>query len=197
MDRLGLAGKKNATFDKLSGGQKQRLSVALALVGDPKVAVLDELTTGLDPAARREVWALITDIRDRGVTVVLVTHFMAEAERLCDRVAVIDGGRVTAIDTPAGLAASAAGQRIRFRLPAGAAWFDPDHLRALPDVTAVRVDGARVEVDGTDNALTAVTTLLARAQVVVADLRVDQATLDDAFVALTDHHRPSVEETSA
>jgi ABC-2 type transport system ATP-binding protein len=104
---LGLDGQRGIAFKKLSGGQKQRLSIALALVGNPEIAVLDELTTGLDPHARREVWRLIRDIRDRGVTVVLVTHFMEEAERLCDRVAVIDSGRVVVIDTPAGLVARA------------------------------------------------------------------------------------------
>lgn len=107
MEDLGISGKRNTAFKKLSGGQQQRLSIALALVGNPEVAVLDELTTGLDPHARREVWRLIKGIRDRGVTVVLVTHFMEEAERLCDRVAVIDSGRVAAIDTPAGLVAQA------------------------------------------------------------------------------------------
>jgi ABC-2 type transport system ATP-binding protein len=107
LELLGLDGKRGTAFKKLSGGQKQRLSIALALVGDPEIAVLDELTTGLDPHARREVWRLIREIRDRGVTVVLVTHYMEEAERLCDRVAVIDSGRVAMIDTPAGLVARA------------------------------------------------------------------------------------------
>ena len=96
MDVLGLAGKSRTRFAKLSGGQKQRLSIALALVGSPQVAVLDELTTGLDPQARRDTWELIEGVRDRGVTIVLVTHFMEEAERLCDRVALIDAGRVVA-----------------------------------------------------------------------------------------------------
>ena len=97
--------KLDTQFRQLSGGQKQRLSIALALVGNPRVAILDELTTGLDPQARRDTWDLIERIRDRGVTVVLVTHFMEEAERLCDRLAVIDAGRVVALDTPAGLVA--------------------------------------------------------------------------------------------
>ena len=102
---LGLTEQREHRFDKLSGGQKQRLSIALALIGSPRVAVLDELTTGLDPQARRETWELIEDVRDAGVTVLLVTHFMEEAERLCDRIAVIDAGRVVALDTPAGLVA--------------------------------------------------------------------------------------------
>jgi ABC-2 type transport system ATP-binding protein len=105
---LGLDGVLRTRFGKLSGGQRQRLSIALALIGNPQVAVLDELTTGLDPRARRETWRLIEDVRARGVTILLVTHFMDEAERLCDRVAVIDAGRVVAVDTPAALAKQAA-----------------------------------------------------------------------------------------
>lgn len=100
---LGLKAKRNTRFKNLSGGQAQRLSIALALVGNPRIAVLDELTTGLDPHARREVWQLIEQIREAGVTVLLVSHFMDEAERLCDRIAIIDRGRVAALDTPAGL----------------------------------------------------------------------------------------------
>ncbi len=103
MSDLGLSEKRNTVFSRLSGGQKQRLSIALALVGNPEIAILDELTTGLDPQARRDTWQLISDVRDRGVTVVLVTHTLEEAERLCDRVAVIDSGRVVALDTPAAL----------------------------------------------------------------------------------------------
>jgi ABC-2 type transport system ATP-binding protein len=108
MAEVGLADKRNTVFSKLSGGQKQRLSIALALIGNPRIAMLDELTTGLDPQARRDTWDLIRQVRDRGVTVVLVTHFMDEAERLCDRIAVIHAGRVAALDTPAGLIAGAA-----------------------------------------------------------------------------------------
>jgi ABC-2 type transport system ATP-binding protein len=107
MAELGLTEKRNTAYAKLSGGQKQRLSIALALVGNPSVAILDELTTGLDPQARRDTWQLIRQIRDRGVTVVLVTHFMDEAERLCDRLAVLAAGRVVTVDTPANLIAAA------------------------------------------------------------------------------------------
>jgi ABC-2 type transport system ATP-binding protein len=103
--QVGLEEKENAPYAKLSGGQKQRLAVALALIGNPEVAILDELTTGLDPEARRDVWDSIRGIRDRGVTVVLVTHLMDEAERLCDRIAVIDKGRIVALDTPVNLIA--------------------------------------------------------------------------------------------
>jgi ABC-2 type transport system ATP-binding protein len=103
LTQLGLKGKEKTPYGKLSGGQKQRLSIALALIGNPRIAVLDELTTGLDPHARRDTWDLIAGVRARGVTIVLVTHFMPEAERLCDRVAVIEAGRVLVTGTPAEL----------------------------------------------------------------------------------------------
>jgi ABC-2 type transport system ATP-binding protein len=180
---LGLADRRGAAFGKLSGGQKQRLSIALALVGNPEVAVLDELTTGLDPHARRETWDLIEQVRDRGVTVVLVTHLMDEAERLCDRVALIDAGRVVAIDSPAGLVSRVEPeQRIRFRpsMP-----MDDHLLTDLPEVTSLTRSGAQVLVTGTGNVLSAVVSTLARNQIVAEGLRLEQASLDDAFVALT------------
>jgi ABC-2 type transport system ATP-binding protein len=183
LERWGLGAKRNTAFGNLSGGQKQRLSIALALVGNPKVAILDELTTGLDPQARRDAWESIEQIRRGGVTVVLVTHFMEEAERLCDRIAVIDAGRVVAIDSPAGLVAGLSdGQRLRFRpsIP-----FEDAVLTELPEVASVRRSGPQVEVRGGGDLLTAVTSTLARHQVVAVDLRLEQATLDDAFVALT------------
>ncbi len=115
MDSLGLAEKRNDYYKSLSGGLKQRLSIALALIGSPRVAVLDEMTTGLDPQARRDTWHLIEGVRDRGVTIILVTHYMDEAERLCDRVALLDRGRIVAIDTPEGLADRAGvDKRVRF-----------------------------------------------------------------------------------
>ena len=183
MDALGLASKARTRYGKLSGGQKQRLSIALALVGNPRVAILDELTTGLDPQARRDTWDLIEGVRSRGVTIVLVTHFMAEAERLCDRVALIDAGRVVTVDTPAGLAEQAhLGQRIQFR-PSGP--LDDDLLTSLPEVTAVTRRGDLIIVDGTDDALAAVTAVLARHRITAHRLRVEQASLEDAFVELT------------
>ena len=192
MNTLGLKDKSKTPFGKLSGGQKQRLSIALALLGSPRVAVLDELTTGLDPQARRDTWELIEGVRDRGVTIVLVTHFMEEAERLCDRVALIDAGKVVAIDTPAGLAGLAgrveAGQRIQFRPSVP---FDDALLAQLPEVTHVIRRGDVVVVTGTDNALNAVTSVLARHQIVAHQLRVDQASLEDAFLALTGKHSDS------
>ncbi|ALM38910.1 ABC transporter [Streptomyces sp. FR-008] len=117
MELLGLGEQRKTRYKVLSGGQKQRLSIVLALVGGPKVAILDELTTGLDPQARRDTWSLVERVRETGVTVLLVTHFMDEAERLSDRIAVIDQGRVVAVDTPAGLIAqSSAVQQVRFRV---------------------------------------------------------------------------------
>jgi ABC-2 type transport system ATP-binding protein len=138
LERLGLEDKRQTRFVNLSGGQRQRLSIALALVGRPQLAILDELTTGLDPGARRETWKLIEGVRDQGVTVILVTHFMEEAEYLCDRVALLHHGRVIALNTPAGLA-SGAGQRLSFR-PRGE--LDPAALRALPGVSGVRSETA-------------------------------------------------------
>ena len=183
LNELGLTAKRRSPVGRLSGGQKQRLSIALALIGDPEIAVLDELTTGLDPSARRDTWGLVEQIRERGVTVLLVTHFMEEAERLCDRLAVIDAGRVVATDTPQGLVERVgAGQRVRFR-PSEP--IDDAALSALPEVTGVERQGPVVVVTGTGAVLTAVTSVLARSQVVAHDLRVDQASLDDAFVSLT------------
>jgi ABC-2 type transport system ATP-binding protein len=180
---LGLSDKADAAYRNLSGGQKQRLSIALALVGRPRVAILDELSTGLDPAARRETWHLIESIRERGVTVVLVTHFMEEAERLADRVAVIDGGRIVAIDTPAGIVARIdPEQRLKFRPSAP---IEDRLLTDLPEVKQVIRSGPVVVVTGTGNLIHAVTSVLAQHQVVANDLRVEHANLDDAYLALT------------
>jgi ABC-2 type transport system ATP-binding protein len=183
LDVLGLAGERNTRYRKLSGGQKQRLSIALALIGRPRIAVLDELTTGLDPAARRGTWGLIEDIRRQGVTIVLVSHFMEEAERLCDRVAMIEAGRVAAIGSPAGLAGRLGGeQRISFH-PSGP--LDGALLADLPEVTSVTRTGGTVVVTGTADALMAVTSTLARRGIVAHELRVEQPSLEDAFVAMT------------
>lgn len=183
LEMLGLGEKRDTGFKHLSGGQKQRLSIALALIGNPEIAVLDELTTGLDPQARRDTWELIEDVRARGVTIVLVTHFMAEAERLCDRLALIDRGRVVALDSPAGLVSTVDDeQRIRFR-PSQP--LDDAELRALPEVRDVSHAGSQTVVTGSTNVLHAVTSLLARKQIIAAELRLEQTSLDDAFVALT------------
>lgn len=179
----GMDKHRDVAFGKLSGGQKQRLFIMLALVGRPRVVVLDELTTGLDPAARRETWDLIERLRQTGVTVVLVTHFMAEAERLCDRLAVIDDGTVVAMDTPGGLVARMDDrQRLRFRVTGP---FDERVLTAIPEVSEVAEQGGQIVVTGRGDLLYAVTAVLARNHIVAAGLRVEQANLDDAFVALT------------
>jgi len=183
LERLGMADRRNTRFADLSGGQKQRLSVALALVGDPEIAILDELTTGLDPQARRDTWDLIETIRDDGVTIVLVSHFMEEVERLCDRLAVIDAGTLVALDTPAGLVARVdAEQRIRFK---PSREFDLALLSDLHEVSRVVMQGSQVHVTGSGNLLAAVVTVLVKHEIVAEQLRFDQGNLDDAFVALT------------
>jgi ABC-2 type transport system ATP-binding protein len=180
---LGLDEKRDTQYGKLSGGQKQRLSIALALVGKPRVAILDELSTGLDPQARRETWDLIQSMRDHGVTVLLVTHLMEEAERLADRVAVIDAGRIIAIDTPAGIVSRVnAEQKLRFRPSAP---IEDRLLTDLAEVSSVKRAGAVVVVSGTGNLIQAVTSILAQHRIVANDLRVEQANLDDAYLALT------------
>ncbi|MCR3752971.1 ABC transporter ATP-binding protein [Lentzea californiensis] len=181
--RLGLVPHLKAEFGQLSGGLKQRLSIALALIGSPRIAVLDELTTGLDPQARRDTWSVIEEVRSAGVTILLVTHFMEEAERLCDRVAVFRGGRIVALDTPSALVSRVDGAtRVRF-VPSVA--LDVSLLEALPEVTSVSSVGEQLVVSGSENLLHAVTSLLARRQVVARQLRVDQVSLDDAYVELT------------
>ncbi|HUN32296.1 MAG TPA: ABC transporter ATP-binding protein [Trebonia sp.] len=186
LEVLGLADKAGTAFRKLSGGQKQRLSIALALVGNPRVAVLDELTTGLDPQARRDTWELIESVRDRGVTIVLVSHFMEEAERLCDRVALIDKGKVVAIDTPAALAERAeTEQRIQFRPSAP---FEDTLLTSLPSVTGLTRRGEMVVVTGDSDALLEVITTLSAHAIKPRQLRVDQGNLEDAFLELTGGH---------
>jgi ABC-2 type transport system ATP-binding protein len=194
LEVLGLENRHDSRFGKLSGGQQQRLSIALALVGNPRIAVLDELTTGLDPAARRDTWGLIEAVRDRGVTILLVTHFMQEAEHLCDRLAVLDGGRITALDTPAGIVARFdTGTRLRFR---PSREFDLRLLTNLRAVTEVVQRGDELVVSGGADLVSAVTAVLAREGIVASHLRVEQATLDDAFVALTRTNANDQEESS-
>jgi ABC-2 type transport system ATP-binding protein len=186
IDVLGLGAKRGDYYKSLSGGQRQRLSVALALIGRPRIAVLDEMTTGLDPQARRDTWELIEGIRARGVTIVLVTHFMEEAERLCDRVALIDSGRVVALDTPAALAERArGGKTVRF-LPS--APFDDRLLTRLPGVTGVEHAGQHVIVAGSGELVNAVILTLHAAGVTARDVQLDSSNLEDAFVKLTGSH---------
>ncbi|MFE9451275.1 ABC transporter ATP-binding protein [Streptomyces sp. NPDC006739] len=182
-ERLGLTDRLSTRFGKLSGGQKQRLFIALALVGNPRIVVLDELTTGLDPRARRDTWQLIEDIRAQGVTVLLVTHFMEEAQRLCDRIAVIDKGRVAALDTPAGLIRRSAGATVISFTPSVP--LDDHDLAALPALASIEHKDGRITLSGTDETVNAVITLLARHRVTAHQLRVLDATLDDAFLDLT------------
>jgi ABC-2 type transport system ATP-binding protein len=182
MEQWGLAEKRNAPFASLSGGQRQRLFVALALVNDPEVVFLDEMTAGLDPTARRVAWGLIQAVRDRGTTVVLVTHYMDEAEQLCDRVAMINRGRVAAVDTPDGLIS-------RFGGPIGLT-FSADRpdlawLEQIPHVQRVTRKGKRVEVEGTGPVLALVAAELVNHGITPSDLRVRQPTLEDVFLTLT------------
>jgi ABC-2 type transport system ATP-binding protein len=181
---LGLQGAQHTYFKHLSGGQKQRLSIVLALIGQPEIAVLDELTTGLDPEARRDTWRLIEGVRARGVTIVLVTHLMEEAERLCDRVALIDHGNVIALDRPGALAlAATTGKRVRFTPTAP---FPDALLSALPEVSAVEHHGPEVVVAGSGDLVTAVVLALHRAGIHAEDVQTETASLEDAFLALTD-----------
>ncbi|MET9864698.1 ABC transporter ATP-binding protein [Streptomyces sp. NPDC006129] len=183
-ERLGLEQKLTTRFAKLSGGQKQRLFIALALIGDPRIVVLDELTTGLDPRARRDTWQLVEDVRARGVTVLLVTHFMEEAQRLCDRIAVIDQGRVAALDTPAGLIRRSAGATVISFTPS--APLDDGELNELPALAGIENKDGRITLSGTDDTVDAVLSLLARRHITAHQLRVTDATLDDAFLDLTE-----------
>ncbi|WP_129306461.1 ABC transporter ATP-binding protein [Streptomyces sp. L2] len=182
-ERLGLTEKLGSRFGKLSGGQQQRLFIALALIGNPRVVVLDELTTGLDPRARRDTWQLIEEVRAEGVTVLLVTHFMEEAQRLCDRIAVIDRGRIAALDTPSGIIRRSAGATVVSFTPS--APLDERDLAGLPALASIEHKDGRITLSGTDETVDAVLTLLARHRVTAHQLRVVDATLDDAFLDLT------------
>ena len=181
---LGLAEKRDAAFAKLSGGQKQRLFIALALVNDPELVFLDELTTGLDPHARRAMWDLVRSIRDRGKTIFLTTHYMEEAEALCDRVLVIDRGRIVALGTPEelirGLGEST---RIVFTAEEG---YDSSPLGSVPGVARVERDGARVVVTGKgDRLVVLVVNALDATGARFRDLRTERPDLEDVFLALT------------
>jgi ABC-2 type transport system ATP-binding protein len=180
--RWRLREQRDTAFDNLSGGQRQRLFIALAFVNTPELVFLDELTQGLDPQARRATWDLVREIRRGGTTVVLVTHFMDEAEHLCDRVAVIDEGRVIALDTPQSLI-DGLGLRsvVRFTTP------EPDlsWVERLDVVESLSRRGNAVEVRGTGPVLALVASELVAHGIVPLDLRVDRPTVEDAFLALT------------
>ncbi len=182
LEQWGLAEKRDASFASLSGGQRQRLFVAIAFVNRPEVVFLDEMTTGLDPSARREAWRLIEAIRDRGTTVVLVTHFMDEAQMLCDRIGVVSEGRIVALDTPTALAhAHGGGTRVFFSYgKEDLTWLD-----GVEGVSSVGRRGTSVIVEGTGPVLVHVAAALSRHQILPLDLRVEQPSLEDAFLALT------------
>jgi ABC-2 type transport system ATP-binding protein len=186
LGRLGLADKRNDYFDKLSGGQKQRVFVALALVNDPEVVFLDELTTGLDPRARHSIWDLIRDIQKNGKTVILTTHFMEEAERLCDRVAIVDHGRIVAIDSPENLIQSlGAENRILFNVESSTER-PTEKLKGIVGVKKIEQIGDRVVVYGTGSELAGkVVTALTSKGIRFSNLRTEQPNLEDVFLNLT------------
>jgi ABC-2 type transport system ATP-binding protein len=186
LEELGLAECAHTMIGKLSGGQRQRVAVALALVNAPSVVFLDELTTALDPHGRRAIWDLVLRVRARGTTVVLTTHFMEEAERLCDRVAIMSRGRIIALDAPARLIGTIGARSVSFAATDG---FDERRLGAVPGVTRVVRRGGRIEVygDGDDLAADVVTALDALG-VRCHGLETAQATLEDLFLAITGDH---------
>ena len=188
LEEFDLGEKANTYAENLSGGQRQRLSIALALVNDPELMFLDEPTTGLDPQARLNMWDIVEAIRAKGKTVVLTTHYMEEAERLCDHVAIMDHGKIVAIDTPARLVSThAPGATIEFVHGAAAL----DALRALPAVDDVERDGARVllRTNAPEQVLAAMfadgTAVDGDGMSALRDLRVQPGTLEDVFIALT------------
>jgi ABC-2 type transport system ATP-binding protein len=183
LEAWNLAGLRRASFASLSGGQRQRLFIALALLNEPRVVFFDELTQGLDPLARHEVWDAIRDVRDRGTTVVLVTHFMDEAEALCDRVAVMRAGRVVDTGTPDELIARhARSTTVTFTPPVS---FDPTTLAALPGVEVVERHGERIRVVGTNQLIAPVcAAMLGDDRLGPPDLRVHHPDLEDALIAL-------------
>jgi ABC-2 type transport system ATP-binding protein len=186
IDQLGLSDKRNAWFMTLSGGQKQRLFIALALINDPELVFLDELTTGLDPQARRAIWELVRGIRQRGKTVFLTTHLMEEAERLCDRVGIIDHGRIVDIGTPAELVRRHCPERTVI-----VATDDPsavERFRTIPRVESVTNHGTNLTIRGKgEDLVTQVIQCLAEHRVRVSDFRTEYPTLEDVFLRLTGH----------
>ena len=186
LDQLGLSDKRNAWFMTLSGGQKQRLFIALALINDPELVFLDELTTGLDPQARRATWDLVRSIRERGKTVFLTTHLMEEAERLCDRVAIIDHGRIIDIGAPDELVRRHCPERsvlVATEDPAAG-----ERFRAIPHVDSVSSEGMHITIRGRgDDFVTEIIHCLAEHRIRVIDFRTELPTLEDVFLKLTGH----------
>ncbi|PYR33202.1 MAG: multidrug ABC transporter ATP-binding protein [Acidobacteria bacterium] len=186
IEQLGLGDKRHAWFMTLSGGQKQRLFITLALINDPELVFLDELTTGLDPQARRAIWDLVRGIRQRGKTVFLTTHLMEEAERLCDRVAIIDRGRIVDIGTPGELVQRHCPERsvVLVSEDSNAA----ELFRAIPQVRSVSSEGPQLTIRGLGTDLvTQVIQCLAEHRMRVIDFRTELLTLEDVFLKLTGH----------
>jgi ABC-2 type transport system ATP-binding protein len=184
--QLGLAEKRDAWFMTLSGGQQQRLFIALAMINEPEVIFLDELTTGLDPQARRAIWDLVRGIRERGKTVFLTTHLMEEAEKLCDRVAIMDGGRVIDVDTPARLIAKHVPERLV--VVATDAAEAPLRFGSIPGVSRVNLVDGRYEIEGrNDDLTTAVIQCVSAHGMRVTEFRAVTPTLEDVFLVLTGH----------
>jgi len=186
LDQWGLSEKRDSSYVSLSGGQKQRLFVALALVNAPEIVFLDEMTTGLDPSARHIAWELIEEIRDRGTTVVLVTHFMDEAARLCDRMAVMRSGRLVALDAPRTLASTYGGST-HVCFTCEESWHF-DWLKQVPGVDAVRRDGAVITVYGVGPLLPFVASALVERGVIPDDLHAEPPSLEKAYLTLTGHY---------
>jgi ABC-2 type transport system ATP-binding protein len=186
LGQLGLTDKRNAWFMTLSGGQKQRLFIALAMINDPEVVFLDELTTGLDPQSRHAIWGLVRAIRDRGKTVFLTTHLMEEAERLCDRVAIIEHGRIIDIDTPGKLVARHCPERSVILATDDPAAGDTFHR--IPGIESVSVDGTEFTLRGrSDDFVTEVIHCLSEHRIRVTDFRTILPNLEDVFLKLTGH----------
>jgi ABC-2 type transport system ATP-binding protein len=184
LDQLGLGDKRDARFMTLSGGQRQRLFIVLALINDPDVVFLDELTTGLDPQARHACWDLVRGIRSRGKTVFLTTHLMEEAERLCDRVAIIEHGRVLEIDSPEGLVARHCPERAVTVTTADAGVIE--RFQAIPHVEEVTASGTRYTIRGSgEEIVPGVIHCVAAHGIRVTDFRTTLPTLEDAYLKLT------------
>jgi ABC-2 type transport system ATP-binding protein len=189
--RVQLEEKQNARVGELSGGQKQRLALACALVGDPDFLFLDEPTTGLDPQARRQLWELIEEFKQSGRTILLTTHYMDEAERLCDRVAILDHGKVIALGSPRELIASTcAEQMVEFTAGSASHALDVPALRRIQGVREVRTENGAVLLQVTElhTAVPALLAELTRQNVPLTELRTHSATLEDVFVTLTGRH---------
>ncbi len=186
LDQLGLTSKRNAWFMNLSGGQKQRLFIALALINDPEVVFLDELTTGLDPQARLAIWELVRGIRERGKTVFMTTHLMEEAERLCDRVAIIEHGKIIDIGSPAELVGRHCPARTVVLATDDA--LAEEHLRAIPAVETVTRQDLRFTIRGMgEDFVSEVIRCLSENRIRVTDFRTELPTLEDVFLKLTGH----------